>query len=411
MAGPPAWAGAPFGDLHSLYTPGNQAGERDRGGPEPRIVGGNATTSSKYPWQAALVYDASFGGSDFDRQFCGGSLIHPYIVMTAAHCVFDTDPDCVPAGCPPQSDFAGGDGTSFLDPNDVDVIIGRTTLSAPGGVEQDALRVYMNGAYNPDTAENDVGYISLDPGNMRLRRILLAGPSERALWAPGRMQRVTGYGTTTELGPASDTLREAMVPIIADSACGSPEAYGTEFIQRVMVCAGFLRGGVDSCYGDSGGPLEAPAFGGLFRETGVVSFGEGCARASKPGIYARVADPPLRGAVQSNVRQIENAEGPPADLNLDVIGSGARLPFACGGTGATIAGFRSGDVLNGTQRADVIVGLGANDTIRGRGGRDLICGGGGRDELFGGGGADRLLGNGGHDRCVGGPGRDQEIRC
>jgi trypsin len=410
IAAPPARAGAAFGDIGSVYTPGNQ-GERDRGGLEPRIVGGNATTASKYPWQAALVYDSSFGGSDRDRQFCGASLIHPYIVMTAAHCVFDTDPDCIPAGCPPQQDFAGGDGTSFLDPNDVDVIIGRTTLSRAGGVEQNAFGVYMNAAYNPHTGGNDVGFVSLDPGNVRLKRILIAGRSERALWAAGRMQRVTGYGTTTEISPPSDTLREAEVPIVADSTCGSPQVYGSEFIRRVMVCAGFLSGGVDSCFGDSGGPLQAPAFGGLFRETGVVSFGEGCARQNKPGVYARVADPPLRGAVQSNIAQIENAEGPPTDLNLRVIGSGARLPYGCAGEGATIAGFGSADVLNGTDHADVIVGLGANDVIRGRGGKDLICGGRGNDELFGGSARDRLLGDGGRDRCVGGPGRDKEIGC
>jgi hypothetical protein len=92
-AGHPAWAGVQPGNVDSVYSPDNQVSERDASGQQPRIVGGNTTTSSKYPWQAALVYDASFGGSDFDRFFCGASLIHPYMVMTAAHCVFDTDPD------------------------------------------------------------------------------------------------------------------------------------------------------------------------------------------------------------------------------------------------------------------------------------------------------------------------------
>ncbi len=411
IVAPPSWAGAPFGDVHSLYAPRGQTAQREGGARQPKIVGGNTTTSSKYPWQAALVYDASFGGSDLDRFFCGATLIHPYIVMTAAHCVFDTDPDCIPLGCPPQPDFAGGDGTSFLDANDVDVIVGRTTLTGSGGVEQNAFNVYMNGAYNPNTGENDIGYISLDPGNLGLKRILLAGPSERSLWATNRAQRITGYGTTSESGPPSDTLREAEVPIVDDSTCGSPGFYGTEFVPSVMVCAGFPNGGVDSCFGDSGGPLQAPAFGGAFRETGVTSFGEGCARPNKPGVYARVADQPLRGAVQSNVAEIENAEDGPADLNLNVIGSGARLPFGCDGKGATIAGFGTADVLNGTGGRDVIVGLGANDTIRGGGGRDIICGGPGNDRLIGDGGADRLFGNGGRDRCIGGAGRDKAAGC
>jgi hypothetical protein len=394
----------PSGSAASLVAPGGLR-ERAQTGTAPRIVGGQPTTGSEYPWQAALVLDGSrFAGSDFDRQLCGASLIHPDIVLTAAHCVYDTDPNCSLPSC--GSD-PGGDGTYFLDPNDVDVIIGRTRLSGSGGVEENAFNVYLNGAYDPVTGANDFALISLDPGGVALKRIKLAGADERALWDPGRLQRVSGYGSTFEGGNGTDVLRVARVPIVADSTCESPRFYGGDFLSAVMVCAGYAAGGVDSCQGDSGGPLQAPTYRGTLRETGLVASGNGCAEANNPGVYTRVAGTVLRPAVQSLVRQIENAEGPPVDRNLSVIGHRARLPFGCHGKGATIAGFGHRDLLTGTPGRDVIVGLSGNDVIRGLGGRDLICGGRGRDRILGGRGADRILGGAGADRLRGGAGRDR----
>jgi hypothetical protein len=404
----PAWAG----EITSLRSSGPSA-ERSAAEPrpEPRIVGGNPTSAGKYPWQTALALDASFGGTDLERQFCGGTLIHPYIVLTAAHCIFDTDPDCFasppgPGICLP-SDEAPGDGTTFLDPSDVDLIVGRTTLTGSGGVEQDAFATYISDGYDPNTGAADVGFISLDPGNVSLNRIKLAGPSERRLWAAGRTQQASGYGDTSDGGVQSDTLLEVGVPILSDDFCDSLGGTYASFTRSLMVCAGLRAGGKDSCQGDSGGPLHAPAFGGVFRQSGVISFGEGCAEPDKPGVYVRVGEGIMQSAVQSIIGQIEDVEGSPVDLNLNVIGSGARLPFGCAGKGATIAGFGSRDALTGTNGPDVIVGLGAGDRIRGRGGKDLICGGLGADRLIGGGGKDRLLGEAGRDRLVGGPGRDR----
>jgi secreted trypsin-like serine protease len=66
-----------------------------------------------------------------------------------------------------------------------------------------------------------------------------------------------------------------------------------------MVCAGFEQGGVDTCQGDSGGPLFGRTSAGALRVVGATSFGEGCARAGKPGVYARVADATLREWIRS----------------------------------------------------------------------------------------------------------------
>ena len=157
--------------------------------------------------------------------------------------------------------------------------------------------------------------------------------------------------------------------------------------------------------------MQAPAFGGLFRLTGVVSFGQGGAAPDAPGVYVRVGEGLMQSAVQANIRQIENDEGGARDLNLDVIGAGARLPFACGGRGSTQAGFRRNDRLVGSGRRDVISGLRGRDRIRGRGGSDILCGGPGRDRLIGGADPDRLIGGGGNDVCIGGPGQDELKSC
>ena len=275
-----------------------------------RIVGGSTTTAANHPWQAALVVDGSrFAGSDFARFFCGGELITPLIVLTAAHCVFDTDPDCGALPKPPCSGGTdtGGDGTRLLDPNDVDVIVGRTTLSGAGGTEGDAFATYVSTAYVPANKRNDFAYISLVAPSSQAR-IDIVDRNDGQAWKPGALTRVSGYGATSQGGSLSDTLKVATVPIISDTTCSNPAVYGSSFFRDVMICAGFLSGGVDSCQGDSGGPLQTAAGPPSTRLVGVVSFGAGCAQPNSPGVYTRVAQNPLCSAQVANVQTIEDGE-------------------------------------------------------------------------------------------------------
>jgi trypsin len=277
----------------------------------PRVVGGSTTTIAEHPWQAALVFDPATrpGMNDFQRQFCGGSLITTRIVLTAAHCVFDTDPNLAQ--------------DPKLDPDDLDVVLGRTQLSAAGGEEHEVQRVEFHGGYNPATAENDVGYIVLQASSAQ-QRITIAGSDEFGLWRPGARTVVSGWGDTVptpegSTASGSDVLKAAVVPIIADTTCGSPDVYGGTFFRATMVCAGFLAGGTDSCFGDSGGALTTPAAGPR-RLVGMVSFGDGCAQPNKPGVYSKVGCPPLRDDVAGDVFQLEAQEGL---THENVVGSGS----------------------------------------------------------------------------------------
>ena len=115
----------------------------------------------------------------------------------------------------------------------------------------------------------------------------VAGAGERSIWDPGDLETIVGWGATEEGGDLPDRLQEARVPITTDPYCAG--AY-SDFDPVTMVCAGFPEGGVDTCQGDSGGPMFGTTGGGALRVVGTTSFGEGCAREGKPGVYGRVAD-------------------------------------------------------------------------------------------------------------------------
>ena len=114
----------------------------------------------------------------------------------------------------------------------------------------------------------------------------------RGIWAPGVSTEIVGFGVTSEGGDAPDTLQQAVVPVLADASCA--QQVGSSYEDRTQLCAGYPQGGTDTCQGDSGGPMFGRTAGGELRVVGATSFGEGCARPGKPGVYARVGDSLLR---------------------------------------------------------------------------------------------------------------------
>ncbi len=112
--------------------------------------------------------------------------------------------------------------------------------------------------------------------------IKIAGPGEESVWAPGTAAFASGWGALSDGGQFPEQLHAVQLTNLADSVCGSPASYGTDFQPETMLCAGEPAGGKDTCQGDSGGPLVSPVNGGGVRLVGDTSFGFGCARAGLP---------------------------------------------------------------------------------------------------------------------------------
>jgi hypothetical protein len=214
----------------------------------------------------------------------------------------------------------------------VRTILGSSTLN--GAPESGVIGVSFRSSYNPDfngteTPQNDVGYLVLSAGSGQTP-IRIAGTEEGALWDPGSPVDISGWGDTDSGFP--NQLQAATVQIIDDGTCTAD--YGGDFDRNTMVCAGFQSGGVDTCAGDSGGPLQAPLATGGYRLIGITSWGLGCAEPEHPGVYTRIAQSTVLGPqIASDVSSLEATFGlahePIFDSAVSTTpGTKARNPFA-----------------------------------------------------------------------------------
>lgn len=312
-----------------------------------RIVGGSATTIADYPWQTAIAYDETIqAGNGFERQFCGGTLVAPQIMITAAHCVYDnTTP-----GFGPPSHYETFTGRTFLSSSEGQVIEWSDYYYFT-----DALGTPL---FNPLTFDYDAIFVTLASASTS-PPVKIAGADEAATWAAGRTARISGWGDQASNANAfPDQLRAAQVQIIGDDFCANPASYGPSFHPQLMLCAGVPGGGVDTCQGDSGGPIVVPVSErssrarGAFRLVGDTSWGIGCAEAQYPGIYARIAGGTTMGnALQSAIQSV---------TGQNVYGSGAR-PLQVPQARITKAPKNKTETKPGKQRAKVTFKFTSNE--------------------------------------------------
>lgn len=228
------------------------------------IVGGQSASIVDHPWQISL--QGSFGG-----HFCGGSIIDPSWILTAAHCV------------------EGSSASSLR------VVAGITRLSqANSGQVRSVAQVISYPGYIAPEYGRDAALLRLsaplDLSTATVRAIGLVTPNDEAagLTAAGVNARVSGWGSLSSGGGSPDNLQAVTVPLVSQAAAQS--AYRGETITADQLGAGVLGvGGRDACQGDSGGPLTVPDGAGARRLAGVVSWGYGCGDRRYPGLYARVA--------------------------------------------------------------------------------------------------------------------------
>jgi secreted trypsin-like serine protease len=173
--------------------------------------------------------------------------------------------------------------------------VGRDDKQSKDGTSVPVAKTWVSPTFTSVGNGLDVSVLTLATP-VRQRTLPLATAADTALYAPATAATIYGWGSTAENGTPSRYLLSATVPIRDDSYC---KAAASNFDPGLLTCAGYDAGGVDTCQGDSGGPLFGTTSTGALKVVGATSFGNGCARAGYPGVYARVADTTLREWIRS----------------------------------------------------------------------------------------------------------------
>ena len=277
------------------------------------VLGGQNTDIEEVPWQIALAL-ADSTASLKERVFCGGTIVSPVWVITAAHCVFNQAPERL------------------------SILSGLSSLVTDTPTETGVAEIIIHPQYSNGSFRYDLALIRLSapidtsqyPG--MVVPVISAAESAAGVDSPGTEALISGYGAIEESGTTPDSLQSTRINIIAtaDVAAAYDEIFGTGSITEDMLPAGVLAGGTDTCQGDSGGPLVVSTPNGN-RLAGVTSWGAGCGQPNLPGIYTRLS------LFANWIEEQQLSAAPPTqlapvDLRLEkIIGQPTRLSLAkCG---------------------------------------------------------------------------------
>ncbi|CAN9515117.1 unnamed protein product [Ophioblennius macclurei] len=230
--------------------------------PYRRIVGGEVVIPGEIPWQAALVAHPS------GQLFCGGSILSERWIITAAHCVVES-----------QGAFV--------------IRVGEHNVHIREDTEEDfgVLEIHMHPRYNASVSlyNHDIAllYLKSPIAFSKIVRPICIGPKPfiESLVKVSSPATVSGWGRTRFLGSTANALQKVEVPYTDRTECKDTSSAR---ITPVMFCAGFYDEAKDACQGDSGGP-HANKMDDTWFLTGIVSWGEECAKEGKYGVYTRVS--------------------------------------------------------------------------------------------------------------------------
>ncbi|GAB6025086.1 mannan-binding lectin serine peptidase 1 (C4 C2 activating component of Ra-reactive factor) [Chamberlinius hualienensis] len=235
-----------------------------------KVVAGRIAPKGSFPWQA-MLWETWVG------QFCGGSLISPRWIITAAHCFTEF-----------QQQF-----NRQLQPDQLSIKLGKHDRSKVDPDEQNLStdQIILHPKFNKITYDNDIALVRLVRSVSYTNTVLPICLVNSKLTKDELYEKdpvvgsVTGWGTITEHGMPSAFLREIRLPLVNFSTCANSTNYP---VTKNMFCAGYHERVMgDACHGDSGGPYTVN-YQGQWYLIGIVSWGEGCDREGKYGFYTKV---------------------------------------------------------------------------------------------------------------------------
>lgn len=241
---------------------------------DPKVIGGSQTSITSAPWMAQLHYFDDRGTSSTSDDigfFCGGAVVAPTKILTAAHCVKGYDWNANGAVVTGTAQLPSADGTDLH-----------------GGTVTGVWRQWNHPSYKATTIDNDIAVLTL-PVPVKAKPIRMTTSGDTTSYKAGTSAKVYGWGRTSSTSDAiSERLKTATLPVQSDTTCAG--AYGADFVKGHMVCAGKPATGSDSgttsaCNGDSGGPLVVNN-----RIVGVVSWGvTDCVAKGAYSVFSKVS--------------------------------------------------------------------------------------------------------------------------